>query len=104
MGGTGFSNALTKVAVFPENMALNAGLSPLLGAISANTTNSGALSVAGKANVDATFFVIRASGAIEPSLGSNNYITVANTRKDPPDNYATIQLDPESAQVTLYRP
>lgn len=104
MGGAGFSNALAKAAVFPENFTLHVGLSPLLGAISGNTTNSGTLRVAGKANVDATFFVIRAAGAIEPALDSNNYITVANTRKDPPDNYATIQVDPESAQTSLYRP
>lgn len=104
MGGEGFSNVLTKAAVFPENLALHAGLSPLLGVIATHTTNSGTLRVAGKANVDATFFVIRASGAIEPALDSNNYITIANTRKDPPDNYATIQVDPESAQTSLYRP
>ena len=58
----------------------------------------------GKVNADASFFLLRASGAVEPDLGTNNDITVANTRRNPPVNYATIQVDPDSARTSIYRP
>ena len=103
MGGAGYSNALSKPALFPDNFALNAGMSPMLTALT-YTTNSGTASIRGKVNADASFFLIRASGAVEPDLGTNNYITVANTRRNPPVNYATIQVDPDSARTSIYRP
>lgn len=100
--------SLGKPVAFPENYVLYPDWSPLIDALSVGTTytiNSGPVQIAGRTDVSGVFLLIRASGAVEPALSAaNNYVTVANVRKDPPVNFATVQIDSLSARPTTYRP
>lgn len=107
-GGKGFSNALTRPTVFPENFFLNPAQSPLLDEITANTTNSGTARIAGKTSAEGLFFTIRASGRVEPDLiaGTNNYLTVARWTGSEflTNNLTTVAIDPLNGRTSLHRP
>ncbi len=108
LGGEGFSNALTRPAVFPETFALVPDLSPLLNKIAGNTNSSGNTRIAGQADVQGLYLTIRANGRVEPALvsGTDNYVTVARNPGTGflTNNFTAVAIDPLNARTTIYRP
>jgi uncharacterized protein (TIGR02596 family) len=105
---------LDKPVGLPDGIAIqaNSALSPLLGGMSSGKMPGTASLTAGSRWAGGEFaaFRVRPSGAIELASGvarSNLYFTLAPERSAAvadPVNYATIQLNPDTARPILYRP
>jgi uncharacterized protein (TIGR02596 family) len=89
----------------PESVVLidDSSLSPWLANMSAGTVSIGGAAMAYRA------FKVRPSGAIEPAPSDPNslYLTVAAAQSptgSTPANFATVQVNPNTARPLLYRP
>ncbi|XHR31152.1 MAG: Verru_Chthon cassette protein D [Chthoniobacteraceae bacterium] len=106
---TGTTTAAGKVVAMPQAVAIvdDTTLSPWLGTMTAGVMASGG--VWGGASYKS--FSVRPSGAIEPAPAAADraklFLTVAAKRTavgTTPKNYATVQVNPDTARPLLYRP
>ncbi|HEX4084589.1 MAG TPA: Verru_Chthon cassette protein D [Chthoniobacteraceae bacterium] len=105
----GVPEPVGKIAYLPQSVVIaqeKTVLSPLLSFLTVSGTMS-----AGNANVSYVSFSLRPSGAVVPvETGTNRnelYLTVVPARfaasASPPPNHATIQLNPDTGSLLLYR-
>jgi hypothetical protein len=88
----------------PEGVVIssNTTVSPMLAVASTGSTN-----LPGYGNVQFASFRFRPNGSMESGFSStNNSLTLqnANAVGDPPPNYYTIQVNPLTGKITVYRP
>lgn len=98
------TNAASRIVQIPEGIIISPepAVSPLLTAGSTGTTN-----LPGYGTVEFSSFRFRANGSLESGFGtSNNSLTLqnANAQGSPPANYYTIQVNPLTGKVSVYRP
>lgn len=97
------TNALTRLVFFPENItiATNDGLSPLLTVQSMQTEN---LPTYG--SVACRAFRFHGNGSLSAAVGTNNYLSLINARDsgNPPMNYYTVQINPLTGKMSVFRP
>lgn len=98
--------AASRVTLFPEGTALssNAALSPILFADPAlqGTTNLGSYGATAYAG-----FRYRPTGELSGEVNAtNNFLTLQNITAsgNPPANYYTLQINPVTGKVTVFRP
>lgn len=99
------TNAAGRLQVLPEGVLVstNQTLSPLLSAGELRGTTSHP----SYGSMDYVGFRIRANGSMNRQLKTaNSYLTLqpANSSEVPPINYYTLQLNPITGRVTVYRP
>lgn len=112
-GSSGDMVALGKVVTLPQGIAVcqNEALSPPFADPQLALTGTMPFN-GGASSVPYTGFRIRPSGEVEPVPSTSNrsklYLTLAATRyvnaNSAPANYVTVQINPDSGTVILYRP
>lgn len=98
------TNVVSRMAVIPDGVIIstNSQLSPLL---TAGITNSETLPNYG--NVEYAGFRFRPNGAVaNPINDANNFVTLHNINATgaPPANFYTVQVNPTTGKVSVYRP
>lgn len=94
----------TRLSVMPEGILINTNLSPLL---EADPTLGGTTNLPGYGNVPFAGIRYRANGLPGSTVGdANNFVTLnsANVTNNPPKNYYTIQINPITGKVIVFRP
>ncbi len=91
----------SKPLALPQSIEVVSSMSPWVATLDTDTMTTGPYG-------NYSVFRIRASGAVEPEMTSGTkadlYMTVARGGKNAPDNFATIQINPDTARTLLYRP
>lgn len=98
------TNVATRLVQIPDGIVISAdpATSPLLSAGTTGTTN-----LPGYGTVEYSSFRFRANGSMESGFGAtNNSLTLQNAsaQGNPPSNYYTIQVNPLTGKVSVYRP
>jgi len=98
------TNVATRLVQIPDGIVISAdpATSPLLSAGRTGTTN-----LPGYGTVEYSSFRFRANGSMESGFGAtNNSLTLQNAsaQGNPPSNYYTIQVNPLTGKVSVYRP
>jgi len=97
---------VTKVKLLPDGVIISptAALSALL---TADSTISGTVNLPEYGTTSYAGFYFLPSGSIENALSSaNNFLTLqsATASGSPPSDYSTLQVNPVTGKVTVYRP
>ncbi|XHR31083.1 MAG: Verru_Chthon cassette protein D [Chthoniobacteraceae bacterium] len=97
---------VTRLSQVPEGILINAdpALSPLL---AADPTLAGTVNVPAYGDVQVVGFRFRATGLPDSTVNdTNNFVTLNNAKAagNPPANYYTIQINPITGKVIIYRP
>lgn len=90
---------------FPDGLMLNSSLSPLL--LGSNVTIEGRTNFPGVGTADYSALRIWPGGRISPpEPRANNYLTLQSRQDSPssPANFFTVQVDPDSGRITVFRP
>lgn len=99
-------SAFTRLEALPATTIIseNPALSPLL---TAEPGRAGSAMFSGQGQRNYRAFRIRPSGAPDSSVNTtNNFLTICSPRdaSTPPQNYATLRINPVTGRVTQYRP
>lgn len=98
------TKAVSRIVQLPENVIISSStsLSPMLAAGTTGTTNIPTLG-----NVQYSAIRFRPNGALVSGFGTaNSTLTLQNgtAQGEPPPNYYTIQVNPLTGRVSVYRP
>jgi len=104
------TNPVGRVQKLPEGVIFNpnASVSPLLSVSTNEGGLAGSMNIPSLGTVTYTGFRIRANGMLDNAIGTNNFITLQNSKPpataSAPANFYTIQINPITFQVISYRP
>lgn len=98
---------LSRVVTFPQGVNISPPDTTTLSPLLTGTAITGTTSLPAYGSVPYVGFRFRANGATDSSVtGTNNFLTLqnANTKGPVPANYYTIQVNPLTGKVTVFRP
>lgn len=93
------SSPSARLTVIPDGTQLSMDLSPLL----KFAPHTGSAALPGHGSTTYRSFRFRADGSLENSVGTNSYVTVVRGEDSSP-NYYTIQLNPQTGKIGIFRP